>query len=251
MKCTKMHGCGNDFVVIRENECRNKDMQELAAVLCDRHFGIGADGLIVVKENPLEFMYWNSDGSYSPFCGNGIRCFAKYCVMKQLVRDHKFEVVCSKWIVTCCVENEMVTVDIPEICEKENGQVYVCGSCHRVIENEKLDETRIKQSDEYNVNLLRIVDDSTIEIKTLERGAGLTLACGSGSVAAAWHMLKNYNIEEKIVVKNPGGNVEVDIKKKKMRGPAEFVFECECNENALNKGKRERKRSQKRGEKKE
>ena len=61
MKCTKMEGCGNDFILIDEKEINNREIAELAKKLCNRHYGIGADGLIIVKQNPLEFIYYNSN----------------------------------------------------------------------------------------------------------------------------------------------------------------------------------------------
>ncbi|MDR1028210.1 MAG: diaminopimelate epimerase [Clostridiales Family XIII bacterium] len=81
---SKYHGCGNDFVIIDGRDARDAAdddaaLARLATAACDRHTGIGADGLILVKRNPLEMVIFNSDGSEAPMCGNGIRCFAHYC----------------------------------------------------------------------------------------------------------------------------------------------------------------------------
>ena len=81
LKCTKMEGCGNDFIVVDYEEAKGLNLSKLTIELCDRHFGVGADGAIFVKQNPLEFIYYNSDGSFSSFCGNGMRCFAKYVIV--------------------------------------------------------------------------------------------------------------------------------------------------------------------------
>ena len=75
----KYHGCGNDFVLVRASRVQDRDPAALARTLCERHTGIGADGLIIVKEDPLEMIFYNQDGSRAPMCGNGIRCFAAYC----------------------------------------------------------------------------------------------------------------------------------------------------------------------------
>ena len=76
----KYHGCGNDFVLVRASWVQDRDPAALARTLCERHTGIGADGLIIVKEDPLEMIFYNQDGSRAPMCGNGIRCFAAYCL---------------------------------------------------------------------------------------------------------------------------------------------------------------------------
>ncbi|MDE7095660.1 MAG: hypothetical protein K2O23_04145, partial [Anaeroplasmataceae bacterium] len=83
MEFYKMHGCGNDFCVIEYEE--GMDYSILAQKLCDRRFGIGADGLIIVKQNPLEMLFYNQDGSRASMCGNGIRCFARYVYEKNIV----------------------------------------------------------------------------------------------------------------------------------------------------------------------
>ena len=234
MKCTKMQGCGNDFVLIEEKECAGWDYGELSKKLCNRHYGMGADGIIVVKKEPLEFIYYNSDGSYSSFCGNGMRCFAKYCYEKGIVKENVFYVKCSKWVLRCAVEEDIVTVDLPQICQRdESGLISVCGSIHKVVEDKMMDESKYQQSDEYNLNLVHVINEEVMKIKTIERGAGLTLACGSGSIASAWEMKKKGKIKEKVVVYNPGGIIEIDLKNNEMKGEARVVYECVINENAL------------------
>ncbi|MDR0356960.1 MAG: diaminopimelate epimerase [Clostridiales Family XIII bacterium] len=80
---SKYHGCGNDFIIVDAAEVDNADddavCARLAEAICDRHIGVGADGLIIAKRRPLEMVIQNSDGSRAPMCGNGIRCFAHYC----------------------------------------------------------------------------------------------------------------------------------------------------------------------------
>ena len=91
IKFTKMNGLGNDFVVLDYVEYQKSGMEkaELAAKLCDRHFGIGADGLMIIHENPdnadIGWYFYNSDGSVAQMCGNGMRCFAKYVYDNKLV----------------------------------------------------------------------------------------------------------------------------------------------------------------------
>lgn len=235
LKCTKMEGCGNDFIVVDYEAVKGLELSKLTIELCDRNFGVGADGAIFVKQNPLEFIYYNSDGSFSSFCGNGMRCFAKYVVTNQIVDENEFDVICKDWIVHCEVFKDEVSVQIPEISSemtKDGEIISVCGSKHKVVEVENLGSLEELQSDDYNLNYVEWKNESEIKIKTMERGAGLTLACGSGSIASAWKMHKNKKCLEKILVKNPGGIVKIDLKNKKMRGPARIIFECRIDENA-------------------
>lgn len=232
MKVTKMEGCGNDFVIVDMKEIENLNLSDISKKICDRHYGIGADGLICVKRSPLEFVYYNSDGSYSSFCGNGMRCFAKYCVLNRLVDTDEFVVQCDQWKILCKVEGEKVTVKLPDeaVVEKEEKRiVIVCGSKHSISEVDNLNEIDTKQSEEYNLSYVKWINKKTISIKTVERGAGFTLACGSGSYASAVVMKKFEKILDKITVKNPGGNVEVDLKEKSLSGNAKLIFECEWN----------------------
>lgn len=87
IKFSKYHGCGNDFVIVIEEDIlkyRN-DMSTLVTKICSRTTGVGADGLIVVRRPPLEMIIYNSDGSIAPMCGNGIRCFANYCFDEDII----------------------------------------------------------------------------------------------------------------------------------------------------------------------
>lgn len=233
MNVTKMEGCGNDFIIVDMKEIKGWNISELSKKICDRHYGIGADGLICVKRNPLEFVYYNSDGSQSSFCGNGMRCFAKYCVLNRLVDSDEFSVLCDRWNILCKVESVKVTVKLPEEgiveskCEKD--LVIVCGSRHRISEVSDLNDICIEQSNEYNLSYVKWVNEKKISIKTVERGAGLTLACGSGSYASAVVMRKKRKISDKIMVKNPGGYVEIDLKEKSLSGNANLIFECTWN----------------------
>ena len=98
VKITKMQGCGNDFVILDYEEYKkiDKPMNEVAKELCDRHFGIGADGLIIpnldVEGADIGWFFYNSDGSTAQMCGNGMRCFAKYVYDKKLIDKNEFTV---------------------------------------------------------------------------------------------------------------------------------------------------------------
>src|SRR3712207_2398626 len=88
MRFTKMHGCGNDFLIFDPSEVEGADLPELARRACDRHFGVGADGILVPAPSgvaDLEMVYFNSDGSPSEMCGNGLRCLARYARDRRLI----------------------------------------------------------------------------------------------------------------------------------------------------------------------
>ena len=130
VKITKMQGCGNDFVILPQEELSKIDMpmNEIAKKLCDRHFGIGADGLIIPNNNnilntDIGWFFFNSDGSVAQMCGNGMRCFAKYVYNKRLVNSNKFTVSTLAGIIT------------PEILE--DGRVRVNMS-NPILEPEKI-----------------------------------------------------------------------------------------------------------------
>ena len=92
----KMQALGNDFIFIKQSECENEQLSELAIKLCDRHFGIGADGLIIVSQDPLEMKIFNQDGSMATMCGNAMRCFVT-CIKKwKWSTEDFFEVICNK-----------------------------------------------------------------------------------------------------------------------------------------------------------
>ncbi len=121
IKFTKMHGLGNDFILLdaKELENRNLNYEELAQKMCDRNFGIGADGLIIVNPADINskadtaWRIFNSDGSEPQMCGNGIRCFAKYVHEKRIIDKNKFTVSTLAGIITPeILDNGEIKVDM-------------------------------------------------------------------------------------------------------------------------------------------
>ena len=120
IKITKMQGCGNDFVILDYDEFQkaNLSMEELAKRLCDRHFGIGADGMIIPKKSEdknidIAWYFYNSDGTVAQMCGNGMRCFAKYVYDKGLVDKKEFSVMTGAGIIKpLLLDNGNVRVDM-------------------------------------------------------------------------------------------------------------------------------------------
>ena len=119
IQITKMQGCGNDFVIIDFDEYKkiNIPMDKLAKKICDRHFGIGADGMIIPKTDindaDIGWYFYNSDGSIAQMCGNGMRCFARYVFDKGLINKKEFSVKTGAGIIKPqLLDNETVKVNM-------------------------------------------------------------------------------------------------------------------------------------------
>lgn len=251
VKITKMQGCGNDFVILPQKELSKIDMpmNEIAKKLCDRHFGIGADGLIIPNNNILNtdigWFFFNSDGSVAQMCGNGMRCFAKYVYNKRLVNSNKFTVSTLAGIITPeILEDGRVRVNMSNpILEPEKipflpnhnlnykisvknrifeGNAISMGNPHFVIfikDNEdllnlaKIYGAEIENSAEFpektNVEFIKIKSYKKIELCVWERGCGITLACGTGACASVVAGILNGYLENSVDVKLLGGTVNV------------------------------------------
>ena len=254
MEFQKYTGLGNDFIITNENISSEKVVK-----LCDRRFGIGADGLIVAeKRNDKFFMkFFNSDGSRAKMCGNGIRCYTQYLVENGLVDDNgniEIDTLAGvKNIEYTKIDNKFnVRVDMgkPQDLSLNNiikieGVEYIyhyvfTGTIHIVIYVDEKDLNKeyvtkvgkIIQSnkdvfpDSINVNFVSVIDKKNIKVMTYERGAGLTLACGTGSVASAY-ISNVLNLTDEIVnVKLLGGVLKIEKIDDElyMTGLSEYIF---------------------------
>lgn len=270
MKFTKMHGNGNDFIVVddRNNRFLGKE-GELARELCDRNFGIGGDGILIVRNSDIaqtQMVIINADGSYASMCGNGIRCFAKYVWDEGIVKGDCIKIETGDGIKEAFIhvqDNEVkeVTINmgiptfvpeqIPSKFEKEiiNEQIKVnekeynittmlMGVPHTVLFG-KLDEYDVEEGkaiEKYdifpegtNVNFCEVINNNKIKVKTWERGAGPTLACGTGSCACVIASNKLGFTGENVEVQVPGGKLFIEIKENGvfMTGPAVVSFKGE------------------------
>jgi diaminopimelate epimerase len=250
---SKYHGTGNDFIMIddRENVLDLSTMQ--VKFLCDRHFGIGADGLIrIVKKDGFDFemVYYNSDGKLGSMCGNGGRCAVAFAhSLKMVDTETNFLAFDGPHEAIVVSDDPMVIKlkmsDVFHIDHDEEALVLNTGSPHYVafVETYKgidvYQEGRaIRNSTEYrsegiNVNFVK-VDDDVIHVRTYERGVeDETLSCGTGltaSVLAASYAGKISNAHECKVI-TPGGKLKVHFNKADtgfdqiwLEGPAEAVF---------------------------
>jgi diaminopimelate epimerase len=251
MEFVKYQGTGNDFVILNglENYPENLDVK----TICDRRFGVGADGLMILKKNPLfdfEMVYYNSDGNLSSMCGNGGRCLAHFAIGLGLGRDGRLNFVAVDGPHEAFVQNEMVDLEMRDVkhWEKRSDNVFVLntGSPHYVAFMEddlsQLDlitfSKNIRYNEEFakagiNVNAVRATGPDSIEIRTYERGVeDETLSCGTGVTAAAlaYQLKKNQPIAN-VKVQTKGGPLSVHSLKAKdsfsdivLSGPAVEVF---------------------------
>ncbi|MEG0306312.1 MAG: diaminopimelate epimerase [Clostridium sp.] len=266
-----MQGAGNSFVVFQDVNEKCKDLSKLAIKICDRNFGIGGDGILVVRKSEIadiQMVIINSDGSYAGMCGNGIRCFGKYVYENKLVDKAIFTVETGDGIKICNLimkdgvidgvkinmgggtfePKEIPALSDTPIIEKEimaDGKKYsistlLLGVPHTVIiVNEgdfQVEEgVAIEKHNLFpkgtNVNFCRLIDRSEIKVDTWERGAGPTLACGTGSCASVVLCNKLKLVDKQVKVIVPGGILKIEITEGgvMMTGDAVNVFRGEIN----------------------
>lgn len=272
LRFEKYEGTGNDFIIFEMSELEGLQYPLLAQKVCDRRFGIGADGMIVVSPSTvasIQMIFYNADGSLATMCGNGIRCFAKYVYDHQLVDTKVFTVETLAGIFNVeIIENEEATSQVcvnmgrpnyfdSSVPTLESGEPFInqvieidqvpytvsslfMGTIHTVLFVEEIDEfevvrlgSAIENHPLYpmktNVNFCKIIDSNHLDVVTWEKGVGMTLACGTGSVACAFLSQKLYNCEKKIVVQVKGGELVMELvgDEMYMTGPTTFICKGE------------------------
>jgi diaminopimelate epimerase len=252
MRFTKMHGVGNDFIVLGPEEVAGVDLPALARKVCDRHFGIGADGILVPVSSEvadLKMAYLNSDGSASEMCGNGIRCLARYAKDRGLIAGDALTVETGagvKKVVLLGDGSSRVDMGPPTFdsevelrgfrflrvsmgnphavaflgSEEEVGALDV-GEVGPPVENNPLFPAKT------NVEFVHVRGEREMRMRIWERGSGETLASGSGSCAAAVAAVRRGLARSPVRVNLDGGVVEIewagDGEPVYMTGPAEYV----------------------------
>ena len=247
----KYQGTGNDFVII-DNRQQNfdKNNTKRIASLCDRRFGIGADGLILLESHPnadFKMVYYNADGNESSMCGNGGRCIAAFA--KQLgIIDNKATFEAIDGIHEAKIENDIVSLKMQDVTDVENHNSYVfldTGSPHHVQFTDRLETLDIKSEGRKiryghpygeagsNVNFVSQIENDKFAVRTYERGVeDETLSCGTGvtAVALAMHKLGRTN-SNSIRLETPGGSLTVSFESSDdgytniwLIGPAMQVF---------------------------
>ena len=260
MRFTKMHGLGNDFLLVYGQVPEN--VGALCAALCDRRFGVGADGVIFLCASSVadcEMRIFNADGSEAKMCGNGIRCAGKLLYDSGAVRKEQLTVKTLSGVkkLTLRVENgavQSVTVDMGRaVIAQENvtlpdglgvGTAVSVGNPHLVLFTEDADAVPVSvwgpciERDErfpggVNVEFVQILSPQKIRMRVWERGCGITMACGTGACAAAFAAVKRRLCPagEPIEVVLDGGSLFITADETDditMEGPAVTVFSGEA-----------------------
>ena len=256
MEFWKLHGAGNDFLLVDDRSETLGDLPELAKAACDRHFGVGADGLMTVGNSDaadVAMHFFNADGSRAAMCGNGIRCFAKYVQDSGIIQDSSFTVETGDGVKQISVLSHreaasVISVDMGTAGELRDMNLYPfgvdaetvfmhCGVPHTILfldrERAGLETSsengfpealialterfgpKIEKSSVFangtNVNFVFSTGENRLLVSTWERGAGRTLACGTGACASAAAACKLGLTGPNVRVRMPGGEVTVTI----------------------------------------
>ena len=251
----KYQGTGNDFVMIdNRTEFFPKNNTKLVEKLCDRRFGIGGDGLILLENHPqydFKMTYYNSDGNESSMCGNGGRCLVAFAKQMGVIENKaEFEAVDGYHYAT--IDKDGIVAlqmkDVDTIKSESNYTFLNTGSPHHVqlVDNLveldiKTEGAKIRYSDLYgkagsNVNFVSQLENDIFAVRTYERGVeDETLSCGTGVTAVALAMYANHKTESnKVNLNVEGGKLAVSFKENNGKfseifliGPAQFVFKGE------------------------
>ncbi len=268
MHFAKMHGIGNDFIILDaiQHPLDGKHLPTLAQRMCDRRFGIGADGIVEVlpsESADLRMRMFNPDGSEAEMCGNGIRCFARYAVDTGLFHGDvmRVETAAGMKIIHFAGDDVQVNMGDP-ILEREeipctlpgtgpvihetlpmgsSSLVVTCvsmGNPHAVILVDDVAavnleaigpavETHPDFPRKTNVHVVQVISRNEIRMRTWERGAGITLACGTGACASAVACHLNAMTDRSVLAHLPGGDLRLVWSAEGpvlMTGPAVTVF---------------------------
>lgn len=263
LQFTKMHGLGNDFMVVDNTQGDVTLSGEQIRQLADRHFGIGFDQLLMVEsaQTPgVDFRYiiFNADGSEVEQCGNGARCFARFVHERGLTSHNPVTVETHGGVISLALnEDNTVRVDMgapsfepsalplllaqSETYSIEGYQLGALsmGNPHCVLLVDDVDQVevetigqQIQQSEllpnQANIGFMQILNQNEIRLRVYERGAGETLACGSGACAAVVFGVEQGLLSNQVTTHLRGGDAQIEYTPGEsvfLSGPAAFVFE--------------------------
>jgi diaminopimelate epimerase len=270
VKFWKMHGLGNDFIVVdnREQGISDAEASELARRLCERRLSVGADGLLLLSDSvtaDVKMRIFNADGSEAEMCGNGIRCFAKYCYENNIVRKNELTVetlagIKHVWLTLEDKEVKSVRVDMGTPAW-ERSQIPMLGQGTFINQDLQVDEERycvtclsvgnphcvvfVSRVDDFpvdvvgpkienhglfpkktNVEFVQVLNKNKLKVRVWERGCGETFACGTGACAAVAAAKNLQRVDSRVTVHLLGGDLNVEYEERLfLSGAAEKVFE--------------------------
>jgi len=272
LRFSKMHGAGNDFVVIDLRDGTTTLDAALCRALGDRHRGVGCDQVLTIEAPRsatavASYRIWNSDGSHARQCGNGARCVAAWLLRDGTARGDAFDVdspVDTHHVTRLANGNFRIAMGVPRFAPQDvplrgfeqaqlqytleqASDVYTFGAVsmgnpHAVIEVADVAAAPVEtvgprlQSlpvfpDSANIGFAQVESRQRVRLRVYERGAGETLACGSGACAAAAVLIQRDRVDREVTIALPGGELQIawphDDAPITMAGPAAFVFEGE------------------------
>ena len=271
LKFTKMQGLGNDFVVFDAVRQSVELNPERVRRIADRRFGIGCDQILLVEpprgpDTQFHYRIFNADGGEVEQCGNGARCFARYVRGHGLSDAEVLDIGTARGPIRLFVEADgqvrvdmgpprLAPAEIPFIAEDEAGSYALeaggrsleigavsMGNPHAVLRVEDLDRAAVETlgpaieghprfPERVNAGFMQVIDGGHIGLRVYERGAGETLACGTGACAAVVYGRLRGWLHERVEVRLPGGRLVISWRGKGepvwMTGPAATVFEGE------------------------
>lgn len=274
MKFTKWQGIGNDFVIVNGFSETIDDYPSKAIEVCDRHFGIGADGLVIALPSEIadfRMRIFNSDGSEAEMCGNVTRCFARYVYENGLTTKTDLTIETLAGIIkpkllfengkiaAVCVdmgEPRLKRGEIPMTGNPDDRAVKVplsvgdatyevtcvsMGNPHCIIFDDNVEELDLQELGrpieihpafprKTNVEFVKVIDRKTLRMRVWERGAGITLACGTGTCATVVASVLNGKTDREVLVHLDGGDLFIEWRADNhiyKTGPAVEVFRGE------------------------
>lgn len=255
MKFYKYQGTGNDFVLLDNRKQEYLLTSAQIKHICDRHFGVGADGLMLLENQDcydFKMVYYNSDGNESTMCGNGGRCISAFAKKLGLVfTEAKFIAIDGEH--AAYFEDEIVSLKMNDVQTIKVNETYFqlnTGSPHYVHFTEYVDELDVKKEGKLiryspmfkeegiNVNFVEKLNEHTIFVRTYERGVeDETLSCGTGVTASAISLIHDKKGSHEINIETLGGKLSVKLENINgqtfeniwLKGKAEFIFEGEIN----------------------
>ena len=251
---TKMHGIGNDFIIIDQLKNQYRLNSDIIKSLSHRQFGIGFDQLLIIESSlntEAEFRYriFNADGNEVEQCGNGARCFYRYIKNKNISANSEITVETKSGLIVLSESTKnLISVDMGKpVFQDKISELFTyvsIGNPHAVLEplgrdeeweeaielSKKIQDNNILFPNGVNVGIMKIMDKNNLKLKVLERGSGITLACGSGACAATVTAILKGLVKTPVKVHMDGGKLIIDwdgLNSIIMSGPAKIVFEGE------------------------